>query len=302
MTTQTTVQHAKPNFLRRAVQIDGAFSATSGAISLLGATPLASLMGLPNPLALTILGGGLIVYGLFLMVQAARAESPRRLAILVMALNILWVIGSMELLYFDWVPLTTAGTWIVIAIADIVGLLAVLQFYALQKEQAHITERFEVARLVDAPAKIVWQVISDLEGYAEVAPNLSKAKILSGAETGAQRQCWDTQGGTWRETCIMWDEGRGYAFEVDTSDYPYPFTKMQGTWSLTPEANGTRITMRFDYRLKGGLLGAWLGQLTMKPKFRPICEKLLDNWQARIEDQVAAGQHPQGHTMEPTLA
>jgi hypothetical protein len=45
----------------------------------------------------------------------------------------------------------------------------------------------KVERLVDAPAAVVWQVISDVEGYADYAPNLSRAHKISTGEFPARR-------------------------------------------------------------------------------------------------------------------
>jgi ribosome-associated toxin RatA of RatAB toxin-antitoxin module len=145
--------------------------------------------------------------------------------------------------------------------------------------------QFKIERLVDAPSNIVWQVISDVVGYADVAPNLSKAAIESGEGLGMRRRCWDTRGGSWAEQCVLWEEGRAYSMEVDTSDYPYPFTKMQGTWSLAERPSRTLITMQFDYKMKYGLLGLLL-EKSLSRQFQPICEELLDNWETQIQEQM----------------
>lgn len=136
-------------------------------------------------------------------------------------------------------------------------------------------------RLIDVPADVAWQVISDVEDYAETAPNLDKAVIEEGEGEGMIRRCWDTNGGTWRERCVLWDNGRAYAMQVDTSDYPYPFKAMQGTWSIEPQAHGTLIQMQFDYQLKYGPVGKLLGK-TLEKRFKPIGEALLDNWEKKM--------------------
>lgn len=84
----------------------------------------------------------------------------------------------------------------------------------------------EFSRPIRAPRDSVWSVISDLVGYADVAPNLSGAEIVEGSGEGMKRRCWDTSGGTWMEECTRWEEGRRYEMTVDTSDYPYPFRTM----------------------------------------------------------------------------
>ena len=48
--------------------------------------------------------------------------------------------------------------------------------------------RFAMERCVEAPADLVWAVISDVVGYAEVAPNLSRAEILEGEGSAAGLQ------------------------------------------------------------------------------------------------------------------
>lgn len=142
-------------------------------------------------------------------------------------------------------------------------------------------------RLVNAPKDIVWEVISDVEAYAEVAPNLSKAVILSGQGEGMSRRCWDTKGGSWQEQCTLWEEGKRYTMQVDTRDYPYPFTEMQGTWGLEEQANGTLITMEFDFTPKFGVVGDLMVRVGMKRSFQKVCSELLDNWELRIREKAA---------------
>ena len=60
----------------------------------------------------------------------------------------------------------------------------------------------------------------------------------------------DSRGGTWIERCTLWEQGTRYSMTVDTSDYPYPLRKMQGTWGVEGVADGSRINMRFDYAMK----------------------------------------------------
>jgi ribosome-associated toxin RatA of RatAB toxin-antitoxin module len=145
--------------------------------------------------------------------------------------------------------------------------------------------KLKVERLVNAPADKIWPVISDVEAYADVAPNLSKAQIISGEGQGMQRRCWDTRGGTWKEECVLWEEGRQYSMKVDTSDYPYPFKKMRGTWGLEEKPNGVLIKMEFEFEPRYGPVG-WLMVQPMRVQFNRICEKLLDNWEAQILAQT----------------
>lgn len=141
---------------------------------------------------------------------------------------------------------------------------------------------FEIERWVNAPAHVVWTVVSDVVGYAHVAPNLSKAEVLEGEGLGMWRRCYDRQGRGWNEQCVAWDEGHAYSMAVDTNDYPYPFSKMQGTWRVEAKSNGALIKKEFEYLPKYGPIGWVLDRAVIKPAFHRICEKLLDNWEAEI--------------------
>lgn len=149
--------------------------------------------------------------------------------------------------------------------------------------------QFRIFRHVSAPPEIVWPVVSDVAGYGDVAPNLSRVEIVQGARESLERRCYDLKGRGWNERCEFWDEGHAYAMEVDTGapDYPYPFRALRGTWRVVPEGAGSRIEMQFDFRLKYGPLGRLLGYV-MRPAFSRVCGKLIDNWEALIVERAGA--------------
>jgi len=143
---------------------------------------------------------------------------------------------------------------------------------------------YEIERVVDSPAKVVWEVISNLDEYHQYAPNLSRSEVLSGEGVGLRRRCHDTKGRGWDEQCVLWREGEIYSMEVDPEGYPYPFSKMQGTWGLEERSNGTLIKMRFDYLPKPNLpiIGPLMDKLAVKPAMAKISKELMDNWEAQI--------------------
>ena len=59
---------------------------------------------------------------------------------------------------------------------------------------------------------------------------------------------------------MAWDEGRRYDIEVDTSTYPTVlrsvFSSFRGTWTVEPEADGSRVTIDFTGTVRGGRLAA----------------------------------------------
>ena len=118
---------------------------------------------------------------------------------------------------------------------------------------------FQIERHLDAPRAGAWEVLSDLDGWGAHAPNLSKTEVVEGAAEGAVRRCHNNAGKGWTETCTLWQPGRRYVMEVDTSDYPFPLEVVRGTFSVVDDGPGSRVTLRFDYKFRYGIFGRILG-------------------------------------------
>lgn len=141
---------------------------------------------------------------------------------------------------------------------------------------------FYIDRKIDVPRDILWEVITDHQLYGEAASNLSKVEVVKGHGEGMQRRCYNEKGEGWNETCILWEEGHIYSFEVDTSDYPYPLSRMQGTWGIKKSGNGHKVYMRFDYDVKYGFIGRLMLKMFAKEKvWTDICNGILDRWEER---------------------
>lgn len=82
------------------------------------------------PALVLLIGGGLVVYGVVLIVQARGTRiSPSR-AWIVVGLDAAWVLGSVVVLLTGW--LSTAGNWTVAGVAGAVLLFAVLQSWSIR--------------------------------------------------------------------------------------------------------------------------------------------------------------------------
>jgi hypothetical protein len=148
----------------------------------------------------------------------------------------------------------------------------------------------EFSRAVGATPDVAWQVVSDLVGFGEVAPNLSRAEVLEGRGEGMVRRCYDGRGRGWDEVCELWEEGRRYEMRVRTETYPFPlrqmFREFRGAWEVELAAGGAIVSMR--YEVEPSALGRALWR-PIRRTFARQCELLLDNWQRVIEADVASG-------------
>lgn len=129
--TNSTARHDLP--LRRALQANLAFSSLSALGLILGSGVLAALFGLKAGTILVGVGALLVPFAGLLLFILSRNSLSRGAAKLVIALDLLWVVGSAALL--AWLPpgaLSEAGRAAVVGVAVVVGLLAWFQLRGLR--------------------------------------------------------------------------------------------------------------------------------------------------------------------------
>ena len=121
--------------LRFALLADAVASGATGLMMIAGADLLTGLLGLP--VALMREAGLLLVpYVALVAYVGTRANIPHGAVKVVIALNVLWVIGSVGLLISGLVAPTALGTAFVIFQAIVVGVFAELQVLGLRREAA----------------------------------------------------------------------------------------------------------------------------------------------------------------------
>lgn len=118
--------------LRRSLQANAALTGLMGLALLVAAGPLATLTGLPA-MMLWPDGAVLLAYAAWLGYQSTRPTIGRGVALTAIVLDVLWVVGSMILLFGGLLPLTAAGWWIVLVQALIAADFAILQYIGLRR-------------------------------------------------------------------------------------------------------------------------------------------------------------------------
>lgn len=137
MTTQSTSYFAieEKSFLQRAILGNAAFSGISGLVFVIAASPISQFIGLINPLHLAIVGIILLLYMPILVWLANQSPVPTWMAWVVIDLDVLWVIGSLIIVFTSLVPLSTGGKWAVAITADAVTIFAILQYIGMRRQQ-----------------------------------------------------------------------------------------------------------------------------------------------------------------------
>lgn len=123
--------------LRRALLADSLISTTSGLIFIFAAAPVAAFMGIPDPLVATLLGIAQVIYGLIIGRESRQTLTPTT-GVVFFGLNLIFVILCALILVTDAFGLTTSGRWAILFGADVVLVLAVLQYIGARRITAAV--------------------------------------------------------------------------------------------------------------------------------------------------------------------
>jgi hypothetical protein len=107
------------------------FSGLSGLAFVVAAGPIARNIGLDEPTTLVIVGGALLLYALGLARNACRCVVSLVETRVVIALDMLWVIGSAVLVFASL--LNATGNWAAAVLADFVLAFAICQFIGVRR-------------------------------------------------------------------------------------------------------------------------------------------------------------------------
>lgn len=133
----TAATHTLPlrstSFLRKVLWLDAVSCVAMSAMLLLFANALQGPLGL-EPGFMRAAGATLLPFAAFVAWAASRERTPRVAVGWIIAINALWVIDSLAILFLGWVQPTAIGTAFVVAQAVFVGVLAELEFVELRRE------------------------------------------------------------------------------------------------------------------------------------------------------------------------
>jgi len=138
MSMSNTKSEDTGRFLRNALRANVIFSALSGLLLLFGTSSVAAFLGLEAANAntiLTVMGVGLLLWAGYTFWVSSQSPVNKWAVFSVIEGDVLWVIGSIILLFTGWVTFSTSGNWAVAIVADIVGLFAILQYWGWRRIQ-----------------------------------------------------------------------------------------------------------------------------------------------------------------------
>lgn len=276
--------------LQLALGINGAFSICTGIILIAFSHFISQLFDAESTTYFWLIGTGLVLFSLVVFYVSRQKPIHLIHVFVIILLDIGWVIASILVIGLDLFGISYPGKVAIFVVALIVLGFAFHQSYALskvdtsRKNSPRKTVRF--TRKVRSDRSRAWEVISDLEDYHNIAPNIDETHIVSGEGEGMVRTC-SSGNHSWSETCTDWKPGEQYTFLINTSapDYPYPLKYLKGTWGVNTISDSIielEMTFEFEYKhfiqsiIVHPFMGSW---------FMSVCEDLLDNWKQEIEEQ-----------------
>lgn len=280
--------------LATVVSWNAIFSGLTGLTLLGGAVLFAGVLGASTGLLVAI-GGGLAVFAVTLLWLLAVPRRLRSGAWWVIAADFAWVAGAGTLLLVWPDALTHAGRTALVAVSAFVAVLAVGQVVGQRRHGPGPTTAtspvtLRVERILSAPPALVWEEVADAGGYAGFAPGIAATRIVTGEGHGMVRECTDDRGGSWSETCTLWEQGHRYRMTVNVSSYPAYYRillhEFAQTWTVTPTGGGTRLTLEFDGSVKLGVLGRMAARLLGR---RGRLERVLDAYEHELAHHEPVG-------------
>jgi uncharacterized protein YndB with AHSA1/START domain len=120
---------------------------------------------------------------------------------------------------------------------------------------------------IDAPPDRVWAALASLDLLQKYDPGVKRSEIVSAERTGpgAARRCDLRPGGWFKERVADWRPNEGLSFEL--YECTLPVRALRHSYTLVPDAAGTTVSQRMEYRLELGLLGRLLDALVVRRKW-----------------------------------
>lgn len=123
--------NTESNLLRNSLKANGIFSSLFGTTFIIVVNPIAEFIGLDYPFIVTAIVVSLLLFPIGLILNEFRETISTPEAKIAITLDVAWVLGSAIVIPLS--ILNTNGNWATAIIADIVLLLATMQFIGIRR-------------------------------------------------------------------------------------------------------------------------------------------------------------------------
>lgn len=143
---------------------------------------------------------------------------------------------------------------------------------------------------IAAPKEEVWRILADLGGVQSFHPLVKKSYYNPGKRSGvgASRHCDFKPFGQVEETAIEWNEGESITLRLHDGKGLPPFKKALGTFGVREATGGSVASVRFEYSMRYGPLGALMDVFMVKRQFMKGLRQMLAGLKSYAEDRALA--------------
>ncbi len=146
---------------------------------------------------------------------------------------------------------------------------------------------------IDAAVEKVWDTLADFGGIQVFNPGVTESKSLGNKRSGmgAERQCNLGGPDTYiLERIVDWQAGSQFTLEIYDGKKTPPFKKALSTFAVSPQGEGSKVTMDIAYQLKGGPLGWLMDRLLVSRKLGPSLAGVLAGLKRHVETGEAISE------------
>jgi hypothetical protein len=283
--------------LRNTLRLNALTSFVGGLLAAVPSGLTDRILGTGYPGWVRVVGLGLVVFAMSVVtIASARVSKLVRWTRLIVGADAAWVVVSGVTIIAGWY--SRNGTVVVAFVAGMVGSFALRQHLSLRGvsqypresladiDEAPSIEVAHVERTMHGSVDQAWKVITDHDLYGRLAPNLGSVHSTAPNGPGLERTCTNRNGDAWHETCTLWNEApdseHRFDVNVDTTNYPYPLTLMQGSWWVRPiSADRVVVGMDFRYQAQRGARGR-IFSVVMQAGFPLVLRRILRGWKRAI--------------------
>ena len=145
---------------------------------------------------------------------------------------------------------------------------------------------------IDAPAKEVWKVLSDLSASWQWIPAalVSYSTGLENRGIGAERYCYLGNGHFIKDKVVNWREHERLTTKIVCTSLPFESGELQ--FEMRQERESTVVTASSVYELDFGLIGRILDALYIGPIYAKHIAQLLAGLKRHVEFAVSGKEVP----------
>ncbi len=143
-------------------------------------------------------------------------------------------------------------------------------------------QQLQFSRIVNAPIREVWKIISDHQGMTQWMPMIKHVDLVipdkkGGWEEGCERHC-QFGGDVLKEKIAYWNPPYGYAYMIEDMHIVKDHV---GHIELTEKLEGTLVTWSQYFYPQGNFAKKWMAKNVMLPF---VMKKALKNLEKKINN------------------